>query len=150
MRTRPAASVGLGGAWAVCAPAHLSEKCDVLRRHRREHARELRAVEAIDPSKNPREELAVFVQYRVVAVLEQRSLGNAHLLADDALSFQRSAQHPVHAAVAVIGAAVAVLTEGAAELADDDHHGVAPGAAHALREGAQAAAELLEASGELA
>src|SRR5262249_18147685 len=128
----------------------ISEQGEVLRRHRREDARELRPVEAVDPSEKPGEKLAVFVQHRVVAILEQRSLGNARLLADDALSLDRPAQHPVHAAVAVVGAALAVLADGAAEFADDDHHRVAPGAAHALREGAQAAAELLQARGELA
>src|SRR6185369_15487365 len=78
------------------------------------------------------------------------ALRDAHLLAHDALPLHRAAQDPVHAAMAVIGAAVAVLAKGAAEFAQHHHDGVAPGAAHALRERAQAAAELLEARRELA
>src|SRR6185295_7503815 len=58
--------------------------------------------------------------------------------------------HPVHRAVAVVGAAVAVLAPGAAELADHHDDGVAPRAAHRLRECAQAVAELLAARRQLA
>src|SRR3954453_19981679 len=70
----------------VCAPAHLpeqpnSEKGDVLRGNRRKDARELRGVEAVCAGKKAGEERAVLVQHRVVAVLEEGRLGDAHLLA---------------------------------------------------------------------
>src|SRR6185369_5900859 len=136
--------------WSVRPAAYMnSEKRDVLRRHRRKDARDLRRVEAVGTGEEPAEELAVFVEHRIVAVLEQGALRDAHLLAHDALPLHRAAQDPVHAAMAVIGAAVAVLAKGAAEFAQHHHDGVAPGAAHALRERAQAAAELLEARREL-
>src|SRR6185437_1089638 len=58
--------------------------------------------------------------------------------------------HPVHAAMAVIGAAVAVLAEGAAEFGEHHHGGVVPGVAQRVGVGGEAFAEVLQVVGEAA
>src|ERR1700722_3257938 len=94
---------------------------------------------------------AIIGQHRIVAVLKQRRLLDLDLLARDAPAIDAAAHHPVDAAVAVIGAAVAVLAEGAAELGDHDDDGVAPTArSNLFREAGQTRAELAQAIGEIA
>src|SRR5262245_44888316 len=127
-----------------------SEKRQVLGRRGRKYTGELRGIEAVHAPEKTAEEIAVFGKDGIVAVLEQRSMRNADLFAHDASPFQGSTKNPIGAAVAVVGATVAVLPEGAAELAQHHHHGIAPGAAHALGEGGEPAAELLQARGEVA
>src|SRR5947208_1836249 len=123
---------------------------EVLRRGAGEDARERLAIEAIDAREEPAEERAVLVQHGIVTVLEKRVARDAQLLARDAAAAQAAAERPVHRAVAVIGAAVAVLAEGAAELAHHQHHRVAPRIAHRSRERGEAAAELVEPRREIA
>ena len=48
------------------------------------------------------------------------------LLARDTAAVDGSAQHPVNRAVAVIGAAVAILTKCTAKFRQDDHHRILP------------------------
>src|SRR2546423_35356 len=67
-----------------------------------------------------------------------------------AATAQAAVERPVHRAVAVIGAAVAVLAEGAAELAHHQHHRVAPCVAHRSPERGEAAAKLVEPRREIA
>src|SRR5207248_3495967 len=102
-----------------CCPDPALDEREVLRRGAGEDARERLAIEAIDAREEPAEERAVLVQHGIVTVLEKRVAADAQLLARDAAAAQAAAERPVHRAVAVIGAAVAVLAEGAAELA---HH----------------------------
>ena len=100
--------------------------------------------------KTPPQHRTIFVQHRIVAVLEQRARVHGHLIARHPTTAHRAADRPEDAAVAVVGAAVAVFLEGAAELADDDHHRRIPGIAGLLGEGGQALPELAEPVGEIA
>src|SRR5208282_6387981 len=67
----------------------------------------------------------------------------------DTAAANGAAEHPVNAAVAVIGPAVAVLAKGAPELAQRDDHRVSPHRAHFGGEGGEPAAELVEPAGEI-
>src|SRR5271154_7066353 len=69
---------------------------------------------------------AIIGQHRIVAVLKQRRLLDLDLFARDATAIDATAHHPIDAAMTVIGAAVAVLAEGAAEFGDHDDDGVTP------------------------
>src|SRR5579863_7689337 len=69
---------------------------------------------------------AIIGQHWIVAILEQRRLLDLDLVADDAPAIDAAAHDPVDAAVTVIGAAVAIRAEGAAEFGDHDNHRVAP------------------------
>src|ERR1700730_6158172 len=69
---------------------------------------------------------AIIGQHRIVAVLKQRRLLDLDLFAGDASAVDAAAHHPVDAAVAVIGAAVAVLAKRTPEFGDYDDDGVAP------------------------
>ncbi len=83
--------------------------------------------------KRPPNSVAVVGEHRIVAVLEEVGLVDRHLLADDAAAVDAAAQHPVDAAMAVVGALVAVLAEGAPELGDHDHDRVVPGPGRSRR-----------------
>src|SRR4051812_12046305 len=73
-----------------------------------------------------------------------------HLLARDSPTAHAAAEYPVDAAVAVVGAAVAVLAERAPELAQHDDDSIVPRAAHFVRERADTATELFEPVREIA
>src|SRR5438132_7728314 len=111
------------------------QKTVLDRRCAREDRRESNGVEVVQARREAGKERAVIVEHGIVALLMQRGCGDAYLLARNASPAHRSAQHPVHAAVAVIGAAVAVLAERAAELAQHHYYGLAPRVAHALGKG---------------
>ena len=63
---------------------------------------------------------------------------------DEAAALDGAAEHPVHAAVPVIGAVRAVLAERPAELREHDDDGLVPGGAHLLGEAGEALAEARE------
>src|SRR5258707_15540966 len=65
-------------------------------------------------------------QNGIVAILKKVCLLDFHLFAKDAAAIDAASHYPVNAAVAMIGAAVAVLAEGAAELGDHDDHRISP------------------------
>lgn len=92
---------------------------------------------------------AVFIEHGHVAVLEQVRLRNRQPFARHLLALDSATQHPEHAAVAVIRAAVAAA-EGAAKFADHDDDGIAPLAAHFLRKRGQATPQLIEAPRQVA
>src|SRR3954467_13328736 len=119
---------------AFSIAARLNES-QVLRRSGGEDARQRVALQAVDARQESAQHRAIVVQHRIVAILEERAARHAHLLAGHAAACERAAEHPVDRAVAMIGAAVTVLAERAAELTDDDHHGVAPFLAHGAGEG---------------
>ena len=75
------------------------------------NARRLQPIQVLEQARKHR---AIVGQHRIVAVLKQRRLFDLDLLAGDTPAIDAAAHHPVHAAVTVIGAAVAVLAEGAA------------------------------------
>src|SRR5206468_10531696 len=114
------------------------------------YLRELRRVQSIQPREQSAEHGAVLVQHRVVAVLEEAARIDGLLFADDAAAADAAAKHPVDAAVAVVGAAVAVLAEGAAEFTEHDHHRSPPLLAHLVGEGGQPAAEIGQLVGQRA
>src|ERR1700680_3313579 len=68
----------------------------------------------------------VVSQNRVITILKKRGLLDFDLLAGDAAAIEAAAHHPIDAAVAVIGAAVAILAEGAAEFGNYGEDGVSP------------------------
>ena len=72
------------------------------------------------------EHAAVVVEHRIVAILEQRVMRHAHLFAGDAPAIDAAAQHPIDAAMTVVRAAIAVFTEGPAELGQHEDHGIVP------------------------
>src|SRR5579862_2909826 len=93
---------------------------------------------------------AIVGQYRIVAILKQRRLLDLDLLADDASAIDAAAHHPIDAAVTMIGAAIAILAEGAAEFGDHDDDRVAPGCGPDLfGESGKPAAEFAHAIGEI-
>ena len=81
-----------------------------------------------------------------VAILIQRLRRHRHLLAGEAAALDRAAEHPVHAAVAVIGAAGAVLAERPAELRQHDDDGAVPRRAHLLGEAGETLTEARRAA----
>src|ERR1700676_2017736 len=68
----------------------------------------------------------VVSQNRVITILKKRGLLDFDLLAGDAAAIEAAAHHPIDAAVAVIGATVAIFAEGAAEFGDHDDDSVSP------------------------
>src|SRR5882757_9372367 len=92
-----------------------SNNPQINRTHRRENPLEARRLQAIHALKQTGKEAAIVGHHRIVAVLEQFWLFDLDLLAEDAAAIDAAAEHPVDAAVAVIGAAIAVLAKGAAE-----------------------------------
>ena len=98
-----------------------SKETEFLRFRAREHALELRGVRPYMRA-NSRQDRAVFVEHR-----DSRGSGTACLphrapVRRRCARRARCRPHPVDAAVAVVGAAVAVLAERAAEFADHHHH----------------------------
>src|ERR1700722_405135 len=90
-------------------------------------------------------------QNRIVAVLKKVGLIDLDLFAEEATTIDAASHHPVDAAVTMIGAVVAVLPEGAPELGDHDHHGIAPSRrADLFGKTGQRTAKLAEAIGEIA
>src|ERR1700676_3122073 len=96
----------------------------------------------------PCEHRTIIRQDRIVAVLKKVGLVDLHLFANDAAAIDAASHHPVDAAVAMIGAAVAILPEGTPELGDDDDNGVSPsGSSDLFGKTRQRAAEFAEAVG---
>src|SRR5262249_45201480 len=82
---------------------------------------------------------------------EQRRLLHLDLLAEDAAAIDAAAHHPIDAAMAVIGSAVAILAEGAAELGDHHDDRVAPcRGPDLLGEAGEPSPKLAETVGEIA
>ena len=106
-------------------------------------------VEAVHLRKQPAKYGAVFIEDGVVPILKQGSLLDLDLVSRNATAVNAAAEHPVHAAVAVVGAAVAVFAEGAPEFADDDHDRIPPRCAYLVGESGQAATKLLQTPGEV-
>ena len=103
--------------WGLCATRQ-SDQVKVLGTDAGEHAREGRGRQAELALPKAAQHRAVIVEHRIVAVLEQGPGAQRDLLAGHrATARQTPAQQPVNAAVAVVGAAVAVLAEGAVEFA---------------------------------
>src|SRR5258708_15046088 len=74
----------------------------------------------------------------------------SHFSAKGAAAIDAASHYPVNAAVAMIGAAVAVLAEGAAELGDHDDHRISPsGRPDLLGKARKRAAEFAETVGEI-
>src|ERR1700688_3565788 len=69
---------------------------------------------------------AIVSQNGIVAVLKKAGLVYFDLFAQDTAAVDPASHHPVHAAVAMIGAAVAIFPEGASELGDHDDNGLPP------------------------
>src|ERR1700693_3342252 len=72
------------------------------------------------------EHRAVVGQDRIIPVWKDIALIDLDLLAKDATAIDVAAHHPVDAAVAMVGPAVAVLPEGTAEFGDHDDHRIPP------------------------
>src|SRR5258708_18155494 len=89
-------------------------------------------------------------QNRIVAVLKKVCLLDFDLFAENTAAIDAAAQYPVDAAVAVIGAAVAVLPKGAAKFGDHDHHRIAPSrSSNLFRKTCKRTSEFAEAVGEI-
>ena len=74
----------------------------------------------------------------------------ALLLADDPSAIDGAAEHPIDGAVTVIGAAIAILAERAAEFRDHHDHGIVPLASQRLREHLQTPPQTGQVGGERA
>src|SRR5471030_2894700 len=61
----------------------------------------------------------------------------------------RASEHPIHAAVAMIRAAIAVFAKCAAELANDHHYRISPRRPHLVGICRDAAAKFFETPGEI-
>src|SRR5258708_891383 len=86
----------------------------------------------------------------MVAILKKVCLLAFHVFAKDATAIDAASHHPVNATVAMIGAAVAVLAEGAAKFGDHDDHRISPsGRPDLLGKARKRAAEYAETSGEM-
>src|SRR5579883_2072245 len=117
----------------------------------REYALDAGGIQPVHPVEEAGEHGAIIGQHRIVAVLEQRRLLDLDLLAVNAAAIHAATHHPIDAAMAMIGAAVAILAEGAPEFGDHDHHGIMPGLRpDLLRKAGKRAAELAETVGEIA
>src|SRR2546425_5251950 len=93
-------------------PGLPSQQCKIALRCSGEYLRDLCRAEAIQPREQAAEQRAVLVEHRVVAVLEQAARIDGLLFAGHAAAADATAQHPVDAAVAVVGAVVAVFAKG--------------------------------------
>src|SRR5581483_1835671 len=77
------------------------------------------------------EHCAVLVEDGQVAVLKQCARLYRHLVAGNTRPTQATAEHPVHTAMAMVSAPVAVLAQRSSKLTDDHDHRAAPcGLAH--------------------
>src|ERR1700761_6864559 len=84
-------------------------------------------VEPVHAPEQARKHRAIVGQNRVVPVLEQRRLLHLDLLTENTPAIDAAAHHPIDAAMAVVGAAVAILAERTAKFRDPHAHRVAPG-----------------------
>src|SRR6185437_16881345 len=117
----------------------------------REDSLDSGSVEPVHAPEQAGEHRAIVGQNRIVAVLEQGRLLNLDLFAEDAAAIDAATHHPIDAAMAVIGAAVAVLPEGAAKFGNDDDHRVAPGGRpDLLGEAGEPSPKFAETVGEIA
>ncbi len=123
----------------------------IRRLHGGEYPLDARRFQPVHALKKSGEEAAIIRHHRIVAVLKQLGLLDLDLLAENAAAIDAAAHHPVHAAVAVVGAAVTVLAEGAAELGNRHNHGVTPRSGpDLLGEAGQGPAEFAQPIGEIA
>src|SRR5260221_3171522 len=98
----------------------------------------------------PCEHRALIGDHGIIAVLEQIRVVDLDLFAEDAAAIDAAAHHPVDAAVAVIGAAVAVLAKGTPKLGDHHDDGIAPsGRPDLFGKAGQRAAEFAETIGKI-
>ena len=102
------------------------------------------------PRQNLREQVAEIGRHRDVASFEALRRIESRPPAQHLASIHRTAQHEHRRRVTVIGAAVAVLLDGAAELGHREHHDVTHALAQVLRERGERPAELGEPGRELA
>src|ERR1700744_1937699 len=89
-------------------------KCEFDRMRAGEDALHICGVQPIHALEQSGKHRAVIGQYGIVAVLEQMGLINLDLLAMNEATVDAAAQHPIDAAMAMIGATIAILTEGEA------------------------------------
>jgi hypothetical protein len=102
------------------------------------------------PFENGSERRAIIGSDREVAALIELSCRKAGPIAINAAAAHTSAKHPNDVAMAVIGAAVAVLMNGAAELRHDDDDGIVTMLAEVFGQRGEAVTERPETIGELA
>ena len=67
-------------------------------------------------------------------------MGQCDLVTDDPAATNGAPEHPVHRAMSVVGAVIAVLAKRAAELTEDNDHGVSPARSHRVGHGSKTAA----------
>src|ERR1700723_2011347 len=116
-----------------------------------ENALNARWFQPVHALEQPCEHRTIIGQNRIVPVLKKIGLVDLDLRAEDAAAIDSASHHPVDAAVAMIGAAVAILPESASELGDHHHHGIPPSRRSDLfGKPGQRAAEFAEAIGEIA
>src|ERR1700676_5116635 len=96
------------------------------RMHARENPLNARGFQSEHTLEQACEHRAVVGQNRIIPVLKEICLIDLDLFAKDATAIDAAAHHPVDAAVAMVGPAVAVLPEGTAEFGDHDDHRIPP------------------------
>ncbi len=131
---------------------YFDQAVDVAARARAswEYSIDLRVGKLHVRSQHRRDWFAEVGRHREVALLVEARGREARPSAVNLAAFHRAAHHPHHVAVAVIGAAVAVLMHRAAELGNHQDDGVLVVRPQRLREARESLAERLQMSRELA
>src|SRR3984893_14734797 len=94
--------------------------------HARKNPLNTRGLEPEHALEQAGEHRTIVGQNRIVAVLKKVCLVDFDLLAEHAAAIDAASHHPIDAAMAVIGAAVAVFAEGASEFGDHDDDRISP------------------------
>src|ERR1700730_2184654 len=111
----PSAS-NVAGQEAVVSSSNETE----IHGHRvRKHELQSVAVEPVHPLENAAKHRTIFRQHGKVAILVQRLRRHDDLFTGDPAALNRAAEHPINAAMTVIGAVRPVLSKRAAELGQD-------------------------------
>src|ERR1700677_2914753 len=118
-------------------------RCDL-----REHGGALRGRQTPQGAEQAAEHRSIVVQHRKIPILQEARALDGSLLAGHGSPLYGPAEHPIHRAMTVVRAAIAVLAERAPELREHDDDGIAPLGAERLREDLQAAAETCQVPGE--
>src|SRR5581483_5561573 len=108
------------------------------------------AIQAPQACEQTAEHRAVVVEHGIIAILHECRGLHAYLLPGNASPRDAAAEHPVHRAMPVIRAAIAVFAERASEFREHDDDRVVPFGSERARERVEATAQIVEIAGELA
>src|SRR5258708_4002446 len=116
----------------------VSNQLQIEQRRLRKNARTLLRRKAPQRPEQAAQYGSIVVQHRIVAILKQGPLNQSPLLPHDGPAADRPPKNPIHSAMSVIGAAVAVFAKSSAKFRQHDNYGVVPLGAKGLGEHLQA------------